>query len=181
MDSILLVTVEVQFIIMTSPLEQLKYICSLQECSYVHQNYINQNMHMYKNDCCTNYPRIHTPYSTPIKFKQAQQYHATPSGQWLPWAKENWKGEGRGFSVQLAQFSRSVLSDSLRPHELQHAKSPCPSPTPGVHSDSHPLSLGADNVHFLNNVVIKCMCDLCDKLMSHIFLILFLYLLLFIL
>ena len=29
------------------------------------------------------------------------------------------------------QFSRSVLSDSLRPHELQHARPPCPSPTPG--------------------------------------------------
>ena len=38
------------------------------------------------------------------------------------------------------QFSRSVMSDSLRPHESQHAKPPCPSPTPGVHSDSCPLS-----------------------------------------
>ena len=41
------------------------------------------------------------------------------------------------FSVQ---FSRSVMSDSLRPHELQHTRPPCPSPNPGVHSDSHPLS-----------------------------------------
>ena len=32
------------------------------------------------------------------------------------------------------------MSDSLRPHELQHARPPCPSPTPGVHSDSHPSS-----------------------------------------
>ena len=38
------------------------------------------------------------------------------------------------------QFSRSVVSDSLRPHELQHAKPPCPSPSPGVHSDSRPSS-----------------------------------------
>ena len=38
------------------------------------------------------------------------------------------------------QFSRSVVSDSLRPHESQHARPPCPSPTPGVHSDSHPSS-----------------------------------------
>ena len=30
------------------------------------------------------------------------------------------------------QFSRSVVSDSLRPHGLQHARPPCPSPTPGV-------------------------------------------------
>ena len=34
------------------------------------------------------------------------------------------------------QFSRSLVSDSLRPHESQHARPPCPSPTPGVHSDS---------------------------------------------
>ena len=38
------------------------------------------------------------------------------------------------------QFSRSVVSDSLRLHELQHARPPCPSPTPGVHSNSPPSS-----------------------------------------
>ena len=38
------------------------------------------------------------------------------------------------------QISRSVVSNSLRPHELQHARPPCPSPTPGVHSDSSPSS-----------------------------------------
>ena len=39
-----------------------------------------------------------------------------------------------------SQFSCSVMSDSLRPHESQHTKSPCPSPTPRVHSNSCPLS-----------------------------------------
>ena len=38
------------------------------------------------------------------------------------------------------QFSRSVVSDSLRPHGPQHARSPCPSPTPGVYPNSCPLS-----------------------------------------
>ena len=38
------------------------------------------------------------------------------------------------------QFSRSVMSDSLQPHEQQHARPPYPSPTPGVHSNSRPLS-----------------------------------------
>ena len=38
------------------------------------------------------------------------------------------------------QFGRSVMSDSLRPHGLQHTRPPCPSPTPRVHSDSCPLS-----------------------------------------
>ena len=38
------------------------------------------------------------------------------------------------------QFSCSVMSDSLRPHGLQHARSPCPSPTPEVYPNSSPLS-----------------------------------------
>ena len=38
------------------------------------------------------------------------------------------------------QFSRSVVSDSLRPHELQHSRPPCPSPIPGVYSNSRPSS-----------------------------------------
>ena len=38
------------------------------------------------------------------------------------------------------QFSRSVMSDSLWPHELQLARPPCPSPTPRVHPNSHPSS-----------------------------------------
>ena len=38
------------------------------------------------------------------------------------------------------QLNRSVMSDSLRPHESQHARPPCPSPSPGVHSNSRPSS-----------------------------------------
>ena len=39
------------------------------------------------------------------------------------------------------QFTRSVVSNFLWPHKSQHAKPPCPSPTPGIHSDSRPSSL----------------------------------------
>ena len=47
----------------------------------------------------------------------------------------------RDFSrTHSVQFSRSVVSDSLQPHESQHARPPCPSPTPRVHSNSCPLS-----------------------------------------
>ena len=42
--------------------------------------------------------------------------------------------------LSSVQFSHSVVSDSLRPHGLQHARPPCPSPTPGVYSNSRPLS-----------------------------------------
>ena len=43
-------------------------------------------------------------------------------------------------SISSVQFSRSVVSDSLRPHEPQHARPPCPSPTPGVYPNSGLLS-----------------------------------------
>ena len=42
--------------------------------------------------------------------------------------------------VISVQFSCSVVSDFLRPHESQHARPPCPSPAPGVHSNSCPSS-----------------------------------------
>ena len=42
--------------------------------------------------------------------------------------------------ISSVQFSRSVVSDSLRPHESQYARPPCPSPTSRVHSNSCPLS-----------------------------------------
>ena len=43
-------------------------------------------------------------------------------------------------SFSSVQFSCSVVSDSLWPHEMQHARGPCPSPTPGVYSNSYPSS-----------------------------------------
>ena len=42
-------------------------------------------------------------------------------------------------AISSVQFSRSVMSNSLRPHEQQHARLPCPSPTPRVHPNPCPL------------------------------------------
>ena len=58
--------------------------------------------------------------------------------------RKKWGKDG-GFGPLLllfssVQFSHSVVSDSLRPYELQHARPPCPSPTPGVQSNSCPSS-----------------------------------------
>ena len=55
------------------------------------------------------------------------------------WSPLGWTGR---VSLQSSsvQFSHSVMSDSLQPHESQHTSPPCPSPTPGVHSDSRPSS-----------------------------------------
>ena len=50
------------------------------------------------------------------------------------------KKENYEYSFSSVQFSHSVMSDSLRPHELQHARPPCLSPTPGVHPNSCPSS-----------------------------------------
>ena len=63
----------------------------------------------------------------------------------LKWKELNKKlkeKRNRTNQFSLVQFSHSVVSDSLWPHESQHARPPCPSPSPGVHSDSHPSSLG---------------------------------------
>ena len=57
--------------------------------------------------------------------------------------QENWSGlplPSLKVMLTSVQFSHSVVSDPLLPHELQHARPPCPSPTPGVHPDSRPLS-----------------------------------------
>ena len=48
--------------------------------------------------------------------------------------------QGKLVQFNSVQFSLSVVSDSLQPHESWHSRPPCPSPTPGVHSDSRPSS-----------------------------------------
>ena len=61
----------------------------------------------------------------------------------------------QSFSERV-QLSRSVMSDSLRPHGPQHTRPPCPSPTPGVHSNSRPSSpwchqtISSSVVHFFS-------------------------------
>ena len=57
----------------------------------------------------------------------------------LPNSDLNWRKWGKPLDHSV-QFSRSVTSDSLRPRESQHARPPCSSPTPRVHSNSRPLS-----------------------------------------
>ena len=53
-----------------------------------------------------------------------------------PWLQVKSINEAHQFSS--VQFSHSAVSDSLQPHESQLARPPCPSPTPGVHSNSYP-------------------------------------------
>ena len=60
--------------------------------------------------------------------------------QFLALWRENLSHPLSSQTFSSVQFSHSVVSDSLRPHELQDARPPCPSPTPRVHSESHPSS-----------------------------------------
>ena len=72
-----------------------------------------------------------SPASTDLNSKTKQQ----------PCSGEFWWGPTPGMRRHCSvQFSRSAVSNSLRPHESQHARPPCPSPSPGVYSNSCPLS-----------------------------------------
>ena len=73
-----------------------------------------------------------------IKTEHSKRYHSVVIWLYLCTKPTCDKHRGRWFSS--VQFNRSVMSDSLQPHESQHARPPCPSPTPGVHSDSSPSS-----------------------------------------
>ena len=75
----------------------------------------------------------------PTNYKSSCQ---TPlPGAWGLWAAQKHPApEGSSnILVSSVQFSRSVLSDSLRPHEPQHARPPCPSSTPRDHPNPYPL------------------------------------------
>jgi len=69
------------------------------------------------------------PYLSPEKPVWSNKKHRAGHG------KTDWFKIGKVLFSSV-QLSRSVESDSLWPHELQHARPPCPSPTPGVHSNS---------------------------------------------
>ena len=67
-------------------------------------------------------------------WKKYKEHHLGRTGEYRLHSQKASNGH------EFSQFSRSVMSDSLRPHELQHARPPCPSPSPGVHSNSRPSS-----------------------------------------
>ena len=52
----------------------------------------------------------------------------------------------RMMAIVSVQFSHSVVSYSLQPHGLQHARIPCPSPTPGAYSDSYPSVMASNHL-----------------------------------
>ena len=85
---------------------------------------------------------IHSMMKISLSIKLGRSYliwkeKTTSTSFWEYWNMKRL----RGFLFSSAQFSYSVVvSNSLRPHGLQHARLPCPSPTPGTYSNSCPLS-----------------------------------------
>ena len=74
------------------------------------------------------------------KFGFNSERNGSPLEQWCAGKLSLKKRYPFFFFFSSVQFSRSVVSNSLRPHESQHSRPPCPSPTPGVHSNSCPSS-----------------------------------------
>ena len=63
-------------------------------------------------------------------------------GRWILYHCATWEAQKYSYdwTVQFSSVQSLIVSDSLRPHESQHARPPCPSPSPGVHSNSRPSS-----------------------------------------
>ena len=59
--------------------------------------------------------------------------HSSTLAWRIPWTEK----PGGLQSISSVQFSHSIVSDSLRPHESQHTRPSCPSPSPGVHSNEY--------------------------------------------
>ena len=102
---------------------------------YCFRDYISDMPSLFLFQKCFLLPRIpfqvfHLPISDSfVKFK----WHRSLWSLHLPLQQTS-------DQIRSDKISHSVVSDSLRPHESQQAKPPCPSPTPRVHWDSRPLS-----------------------------------------
>ena len=86
--------------------------------------------------------RVESPLSCPAHLPPALLHHPGRKSLVLAFfccRQKSQHSEGSLFTSEV-QFSRAVVSDSLRPHGLQHARHPCPSPPPGVYSNSCPSS-----------------------------------------
>ena len=90
---------------------KLKDTCSIENSYNLPRQHIEKQRHYFANK---------------VLSSQSDGFPSSHVWMWEKWRKWKW--------------SRSVMSNSLQPHESQHTRPPCPSPTPGVHSNSRPLS-----------------------------------------
>ena len=93
----------------------------------------------YLSVCRTIFSGRRSPqWAVPMKGKGSFMESTPGTFSWdgVPW----WKDKGIWRHVQFSSAQSLSRVRLLRPHELQHTRPPCPSPTPGVHSDSRPSS-----------------------------------------
>ena len=84
-----------------------------------------------------------TPWTIAFQASPSVGFSRQEILDWIAISFSNRKYKGLNITLSFfssVQFSCSVVSDSLRPHELQHTRPPCPSQTPGVYSNSCPSS-----------------------------------------
>ena len=79
-------------------------------------------------------------FETPDTTADTMRHRTKIQRNWLKFYKRSNCSGTLCHSTRSVQFSRSVVSDSLRPHESQNTRPPCPSPTPSVYPNSCPLS-----------------------------------------
>ena len=103
--------------------------CLLKICMQVRKQQLELDMEQ-QNGSKLGKKYIKTAYSHPANLT----YMQSTSCKMPIWMKHKLESRLPGeISISSVQFNRSVMSDSLRPHESQHARPPCPSQTPGVH------------------------------------------------
>ena len=90
--------------------------------------------------CCPFNPHFwYTPCSCHLMYPYLREY-TCQIYQFIPFNNHSCCACHLALRDMPVQFSRSIMSDSLRPYGLQHARPPCPSPTPRVYSNSCPSS-----------------------------------------
>ena len=116
--------------------------CILSPCFFnLHAEYIIRNAGLDEAQAeiriaRRNINNLRYAYDTTLMAESEKDQRAS----WWKWSSPITSWQIDGETVQTVQFSRSVVSDSLRPHEPQHARPPCPSPTPRVHPNPCPSS-----------------------------------------
>ena len=119
--------------------QQITWPASWEICTQVKKQQLELDMEQQQTGSKLGKERIKAVYCDHTYLTSMQ---STSRECWAGWST-SWNQEISITSdtwISSVLFSRSVMSDSLRPRELQHTRPPCPSPTPRVHSDSRPLS-----------------------------------------
>ena len=115
-----------------------KVVVVLFSCQVVSNSWPSHGLQHARPPCPSPSPRV-----CPSSWPSSRRCHPTISSSVALFSLclQSFPASEKVIKIQFSSvhFSHSVVSDSLRPHELQHTRPPCPSPTPGAYSNSCPL------------------------------------------